>query len=234
MASVGLIGGLGPESTIDYYRRILAGWEKVQPGSSPSVIIDSLDVQRGLRLVANDRKALVEYLFESVQRLTNAGVDFIAMAANTPHVVFDQLAARSAVPMLSIIEVCADEAERRGLRRLALLGTRFTMEGQLYPGTFSKRGMTVVVPGAQEQAWVHEKYIGELLKGDFRDDTRTRFVALITGLRDEDDVEALILGGTELPLLLKSDTIADLPVLDTTELHVAAIVNRLHSLERAS
>jgi aspartate racemase len=234
MASVGLIGGLGPESTIDYYRRILAGWEKVQPGSSPSVIIDSLDVQRGLRLVANDRKALVEYLFESVQRLTNAGVDFIAMAANTPHVVFDQLAARSAVPMLSIVEVCADEAERRGLRRLALLGTRFTMEGQLYPGTFSKRGMTVVVPGAQEQAWVHEKYIGELLKGDFRDDTRTRFVALITGLRDEDDVEALILGGTELPLLLKSDTIADLPVLDTTELHVAAIVNRLHSLERAS
>jgi len=234
MASVGLIGGLGPESTIDYYRRILAGWEKVQPGSSPSVIIDSLDVQRGLRLVANDRKALVEYLFESVQRLTNAGVDFIAMAANTPHVVFDQLAARSAVPMLSIVEVCADEAERRGLRRLALLGTRFTMEGQLYPGTFSKRGMTVVVPGAQEQAWVHEKYIGELLKGDFRDDTRTRFVALITGLRDEDDVEALILGGTELPLLLKSDTIADLPVLDTTELHVAAIVNRLQSLERAS
>jgi len=234
MASVGLIGGLGPESTIDYYRRILAGWEKVQPGSSPSVIIDSLDVQRGLRLVANDRKALVEYLFESVQRLTNAGVDFIAMAADTPHVVFDQLAARSAVPMLSIVEVCADEAERRGLRRLALLGTRFTMEGQLYPGTFSKRGMTVVVPGAQEQAWVHEKYIGELLKGDFRDDTRTRFVALITGLRDEDDVEALILGGTELPLLLKSDTIADLPVLDTTELHVAAIVNRLQSLERAS
>jgi len=234
MASVGLIGGLGPESTIDYYRRILAGWEKIAPGSSPSVIIDSLDVQRGLRLVANDRKALVEYLFESVQRLTNAGVDFIAMAANTPHVVFDQLAARSAVPMLSIIEVCADEAERRGLRRLALLGTRFTMEGQLYPGTFSKRGMTVVVPGAQEQAWVHEKYIGELLKGDFRDDTRTRFVALISGLRDEDDVEALILGGTELPLLLKSDTIADLPVLDTTELHVAAIVNRLHSLEQAS
>lgn len=231
MASVGLIGGLGPESTIDYYRRILSGWEKIAPGTSPSVIIDSLDVQRGLRLVANDRRALVDYLFESVQRLTNAGVDFTAMAANTPHVVFDQLAACSSVPMLSIVEVCADEAERRGLRRLALLGTRFTMEGQLYPGAFSKRGMTVVVPAETEQAWVHEKYIGELLKGDFRDDTRTRFIALITRLRDEDDVEAIILGGTELPLLLKSATIADLPVLDTTELHVAAIVDRLHSLE---
>lgn len=234
MASVGIIGGLGPESTIDYYRRILAGWEKVAPGSSPSVIIDSLDVQRGLRLVGNDRPALIEYLLESVERLTNAGVDFIAMAANTPHVVFDQLAARSPVPMLSIVEVCADEAERRGLRRLALLGTRFTMEGQLYPGTFGKRDMKVVVPSEAEQAWVHEKYIGELLKGDFRDDTRTKFIALVIRLRDEDDVEAIILGGTELPLLLKSDTIADLPVLDTTELHVAAIVDRLHHLEASS
>lgn len=231
MASVGLIGGLGPESTIDYYRRILAGWEKIAPGSSPSVIIDSLDVQRALRLVANDRGALIDYLLESVGRLTNAGAAFIAMAANTPHVVFDQLANRSSVPMLSIVEVCADEAERRGLRRLALLGTRFTMEGQLYPGVFSKRGMTVVVPAETEQAWVHDKYIGELLKGDFRDDTRTRFVTLIARMRDEDDVESVILGGTELPLLLKSDTIAELPVLDTTELHVAAIVDRLRSLE---
>jgi aspartate racemase len=234
MASVGLIGGLGPESTIDYYRRILAGWEKIAPGSSPSIMIDSLDVQRGLRLVASDRPALIDYLFESIQRLSNAGVDFIAMAANTPHVVFDELAARSPVPMLSIVEVCADEAERRGLRRLALLGTRFTMEGQLYPGTFTKRGMAVVVPGPEEQTWVHDKYIGELLKGDFRDDTRTRFIALVTRLRDEDDVEALILGGTELPLLLASDSIADLPVLDTTELHVAAIVDRLHNLEAPS
>ena len=227
MRSVGLIGGIGPESTIDYYRRILEGWEKFAPGSAPSILIDSLDVQVGIRLVTNDRAALVDYLFASIQRLTHAGVDFIAMAANTPHVVFDQLASLSAVPMLSIVEVCADEVERRGFRRPALLGTRFTMEGQLYPAVLSRRGITVVVPEAADQLWVHDKYIGELLKGDFRDDTRERFIALISRLRDEQNVDALILGGTELPLLLRADSIAGLPTLDTTALHVAAIVDRL-------
>ena len=107
MATVGLIGGLGPESTIDYYRRIIQVWQSRDPSSSPSMVIDSLDVQRGLALVAGDRRGLEEYLFASVRRLAGAGVDFIALTANTGHIVFDELAARSPVPMLSIVEVCA-------------------------------------------------------------------------------------------------------------------------------
>ena len=133
MASVGIVGGLGPESTIDYYRRILEAWEREDPSSAPSIVIDSLDVQRALHLVATDRPALVEYLLASLRRLAGAGVDFIAMTANTPHIVFDELAARSAIPLVSIVEVCAEEARRRGLARLALLGTRFTMDAPFYP-----------------------------------------------------------------------------------------------------
>jgi aspartate racemase len=93
MSSVGLVGGLGPESTIDYYRRILAAWERDAPGTSPSIVIDSLDVQRALRLVSSDRSALVEYLLASIRRLASTGVDFVAMTANTPHLVFDELEA---------------------------------------------------------------------------------------------------------------------------------------------
>ena len=122
MTIVGIVGGLGPESTIDYYRRILAAWERVEPSTAPSVVIDSLDVQRALRLVATDREALVVYLLASLQRLAGAGVDFIAMTANTAHIVFDELSQLSLVPLLSIVEVCANEARRRGLRRLLLLG----------------------------------------------------------------------------------------------------------------
>ncbi len=227
MARVGIVGGLGPESTIDYYRRILEAWERLDPTSTPSIVIDSLDVATALRLVERDRPALVEYLLASLVRLAGAGVDFAAMTANTPHIVFDELAARSPVPLVSIVEVCADEAGQRGLRRLALLGTRFTMEADFFPTVFARRGIEVVAPGEQDRAWVHERYVGELLKGDFRDETRRQVVALVERLRVEEGVDGVILGGTELPLLLGGTEIAGLPALDTTALHVAAIVARL-------
>lgn len=227
MTTLGMIGGLGPESTIDYYRRILEAWERVEPGTAPSIVIDSLDVRRGLRLVETDRPGLVEYLLESLGRLAGAGVGFAVMTANTPHIVFDDLVARSPVPLLSIVEVCAEEARTRGLGRLALLGTRFTMEGPFYPEVCARYGITVVTPDEADRAWVHERYIGELLRGEFRDDTRRQFTELAGRLRDEKGVEGVILGGTELPLLLPTPVIATLPALDTTALHVAAIVKRL-------
>ena len=229
MATIGIVGGLGPESTIDYYRRILEAWERAEPGTAPSIVIDSLDVRRGLYLVEHDRAGLVEYLLGSLLRLAGAGVDFAAMTANTPHIVFDELAARSPVPLVSIVEVCADEARRRGLRRLGLLGTRFTMEASFYPTVFDRYGITVAQPADADRSWVHERYIGELLRGEFRGDTRDRFIALVGRMREQERIDGVILGGTELPLLLKSDVIADLPALDTTALHVAAIVDRLRS-----
>jgi len=229
MIRAGLVGGLGPESTIDYYRRILAAWERDDPLSAPALVIDSLDVKLGLRLVEHDRAGLVEYLLASLDRLGRAGVDFAVLTANTPHLVFDDLAARTPVPLLSIVEVCADEAARRGLSRLALLGTRFTMEARFYPTVFGRRGMTVVAPEPADRTWLHERYVGELLKGDFRAETREGVVGLVERLRGRERVEAVILGGTELPLLLTDAAVAGLPVLDTTALHVAAIVRRLRS-----
>jgi len=227
LKTVGLVGGLGPESTIDYYRRILQAWEREEPSIAPSIVIDSLDVQRALRLVDTDRQALTEYLLASLRRLAGAGVDFAAVTANTPHIVFDELATRSPVPLVSIVEVCAQPAQRRGLARLGLLGTRFTMEGPFYPAVCARYGITVVPPADLDRVWVHERYVGQFLKGEFRDDTREEFVSLASRLKDEEQIDGLILGGTELPLLLSSPVIAGLPALDTTALHVAAIVERL-------
>jgi aspartate racemase len=227
MAIVGLVGGLGPESTIDYYRRILAAWDRVDPATAPSIVIDSLDVGRALDLVERDRPALIEYLLASLRRLAGAGADFAAMTANTPHIVFDELAARSPLPLLSIVEVCAAEARHRGLRRLLLLGTRFTMDASFYPAVAARYGVIVISPGEDDRHWVHDRYVNELLKGNFRDETRDAVVALIDRLRRERQVDGVILGGTELPLLLRGDIIAGLPALDTTSLHVAAIVERL-------
>lgn len=232
MTSVGLVGGLGPESTIDYYRRILELWQRGEPGSAPSIVIDSLDVQRALRLVASDRVALAEYLVGSVRRLAGAGVDFVAMTANTPHIVFDEVAGRSPVPLVSIVEACAEDARRRGLRRLLLLGTRFTMEAPFYPTVCARSGIEVVVPGQEDRAWIHERYVGQLLKGDFRDETRQELTGFVERLRDAEGLDGVILGGTELPLLLTAPVVAGLPALDTTALHVEAIVRRLRETQR--
>ena len=227
MATVGLVGGLGPESTIDYYRRIIQAWQRDDPSSAPSIVIDSLDLQRGIHLVETDREALIEYLMGSLQRLAGAGADFIAITANTPHIVFDELDVQSPVPLISIVDTCAQEAKRRGLARLALLGTRFTMEGPFYPAVFERYGMEVVVPTKEERDWVHDKYMNELLKGRFRDEVRSDVIALIGRLRGDEGIDGVILGGTELTLLLSDPVIADVPALDTTALHVRAIVKRL-------
>jgi len=226
---VGLVGGLGPESTIDYYRRLHARWSHDDPASpgAPAIVIDSLDVQRALHLVATDRAQLIVYLLASLHRLAGAGATFAAITANTPHLVFDELAAHSPVPLLSIVETCVAEARRRGLARLALLGTRFTMEASFYPDVGARYGLTVVVPSADDRAWVHERYVGELLRGDFRERTRDDIVALVDRLRTSEDVDGVILGGTELPLLLGTPVVAGLPALDTTDLHVAASISRL-------
>jgi aspartate racemase len=227
MATVGIVGGLGPESTIDYYRRIIKAWQQEDPSTSPSLVIDSLDAQRALQLVASDRQALTDYLLASIERLTNAGAGFAVLSANTAHVVFDGLSARARIPLVSIVETCAAEAQRLGLHRPALLGTRFTMEEAFYPMVFGRAGIDVVTPNAGERVWVHERYVSELLKGDFRGETREHFITLVDRLRRDEHIDGVILGGTELPLLLHGDRIAGVRVLDTTALHVAAIVQRL-------
>jgi len=234
MATVGLVGGLGPESTIDYYRRILAAWEREAPSSSPSIVIDSLDVTRALRLVASDRQGFAEYLLASLERLAAAGATFAAITANTPHLVFDELAARCPVPLVSIVEVCAREAQARELQRLLLLGTRFTMEAPFYPAVCTRQGVAVLAPDDDDCEWIHACYVEELLKGVFRDESRARITSLVERLRGERGIDGVILGGTELPLLLPDTHIGGVPVLDTTSLHVAAIIDRLRTNRPAS
>ena len=226
---MGLVGGLGPEATLDYYRRLVYGWRREDPLSSPSIVIDSVDDKVALRLAEHDRPALTEYVLESLHRLHGAGVHFGAITSNTTHLVFDRVAPRSPMPLISIVEVCMAEARRLGLRRLAIFGTRFVMEARLYPAAAKPHGIEIVVPAERDRAWLHERYVGELVKGEFRDDTKRRVIAMAERLRDSKGIDGVILGGTELPLLMRGPTIAGLPVLDTTGLHVAAILERLRA-----
>jgi aspartate racemase len=130
-----MIGGLGPESTIDYYRSIITRYRARKPDSgNPQVVINSLDVDKGIALLDAGRTGdLADYLAEGVEALARAGVDFGFIAANTPHLVFDEVQRRSAVPLLSIVRTAADHATTLGLNRLGLFGTGFTMRADFYP-----------------------------------------------------------------------------------------------------
>ena len=230
MKRLGIIGGTGPESTVEYYRRTMAVYRQRTPlgQAAPSLIINSIDNQKLLDLAgANDLARLADYLANEVERLARAGAGLALFAANTPHLVFDEVRQRSSIPMLSIVEVTCDAAATAGLRRLALFGARFTMAASFFPEIFARRQIAIVVPNEAEQTWIHDKYMSELLPGIVRDETRAGLVEILRAMKQRDNVDGLILGGTELSLIFREPLAAGLPVLDTTQIHVEAAVEWL-------
>jgi aspartate racemase len=231
MKTVGIIGGIGPESTIEYYRGIIAVYrERQTDGSYPSIILNSINLRVLLGLItANELDQATDHLVNELQKLARAGVDFGVIAAGTPHIVFDQVRERSPLPLISIVEATCDAAARMNLKKIALFGTRFTMQGRFYKDVFSKAGITLVVPEADEQAYIHDKYMNDLVHGIVLPETRERLLRILDQMKERDGVEALILGGTELSLIIKDAEHNGLPILDTTRIHVARIVAELLS-----
>lgn len=231
MKTAGIIGGIGPESTIEYYRSIVASYrEQRADGSYPSIIINSIDLKKMLDLIGADRlPEVTAYLAAEIQKLAQAGADFVALAANTPHAVFDDLRRQSSIPLISIVEVTCQAARSLGLQRVGIFGTRFTMQGRFYTDVFTQAGITLIAPTPAEQTYIHEKYLGELVNGIFLPETRAGLLAIAKRLEAQEGIESLILGGTELPLILQEGEGNGLPFLDTTKLHVAAIVSHLLS-----
>jgi aspartate racemase len=178
-------------------------------------------------LDANDLAGVAAYLGESVDRLARAGADVAVMAANTAHIVFDEVQRRSPIPLISIVAAACDHAKRLGLKRLALLGTGFTMRARFYPDVFAREGVDLVTPSDAEKASIHDKYINELLKNQFLPDTRDVMLAVIGRMRRDEGIDGVILAGTELPLLLRGMEPAGLPCLDTTMIHVERAVTEV-------
>jgi aspartate racemase len=228
MKIIGMIGGIGPESTIDYYRRLLKGAQKRNPGGPAlQIVINSIDLQKGLDLLGrNQLNELTEYIVPEVMRLHTAGANFGFLAANSPHIVFGDIARRSPIPLVSIVEATCADAKARGFTKLGLLGTRFTMHGSFYPEVFTRQGVELIMPTADEQDYVHDKYINELIAGKFLSETRDGLLAIATRMKKQDGIQALVLGGTELPLILTDSSLLGIPFLDTTQIHVNAILER--------
>ena len=229
MNTVGIIGGIGPESTIEYYRLIISSYlDHEKDGNYPQIIINSINMKKMLDLIGENKlDEVTDYLVAEIQKIAKAGADFALLASNTPHIVFNQINQTSPLPLISIVEATCEKAVSKGIERVGLFGTKFTMQGGFYDKIFYDHSIAVISPDEKDQDYIHDKYMGELVKGIIRDDTKTELLKIAHNLKENRGIEGLILGGTELPLILKETDDIGIPFLDTTKIHVESIMERL-------
>lgn len=228
MKKLGLVGGMGPESTIPYYHNIVYSVQEALGKSIfPELSIESVNVFNVLKL-CDEKKydELTEYLMGAINNLAKSGAEFAALSANTPHIVFDRLKEQSPIPLISIVEATCEEAKHRKLKKIGLLGTIFTMTGEFFKAPFAKNGIQVVIPTKSEMGIINEKISTELELGMVKEETLLFFQNVINRMKSENGIEAIVLGCTELPLLL-NDEVSSVPCLDTMQIHINSIVKTI-------
>ncbi|MBQ7934161.1 MAG: amino acid racemase [Lachnospiraceae bacterium] len=228
MKKLGLVGGMGPESTIPYYHDIVYGVkERLGQDSFPNLTIESVDVFQVLNLCGQQKyDELTAYLMGAINNLIKSGADFVALSANTPHIVFDRLKEQSTVPLVSIIEATRDEALRLGFHKIGLLGTIFTMTGEFFKRPFLESNIEIITPREDEMDYINNKISSELELGIVKEETLKEFQRIISRMEKEEGIETVILGCTELPLLL-NDRVSPVPCLDTMEIHIKTLIDRI-------
>jgi len=219
MKKIGIIGGTTPESTIYYYRTFLElSRELFEPNFYPYIIIYSLNF-KDFSENPDGWEGRKRMLIQAAQALEKAGAEIIAISANTPHIVFDDVQKNVKAKMISIIDALTEEANRRGLKTLLLLGTKTTMSMPFYKDSLQKHGIKTIVPNEDEMDRINEIIMKELSMGNFK--SKEYVIELIDKYAPR--VDGVILGCTELPLIVK-DYDVEIPVLDTAKIHVKKIL----------
>ncbi len=217
--TIGILGGISLASTIQYYRKITdLYYERKKDYYYPEIIINSLDFQYFTDLENEHRtEEYINYILKGIHSLERAGADFVIMAANSPHSVFEEVNGKANIPMLSIVETTAKEAERRKLKKLLLTGIKYTMQSSFYPEVLKRYGIEVITPEEKHQDEINAMIFEELVINKITDGTRNRMLDIIRSYA----VEGVILGCTELPLLINQE-VCPIHVLDTLSLHAGA------------
>ena len=225
MKTIGIIGGLGPESTVYYYKEIIAAFNaKYVEMAYPEIIIYSANLNELMKFVETKNwSRLSEWLLKKISSIHRAGAEFAVIASNTPHIVFDEIKSKSPISLLSIIEETCNKAQEMDLKNIGLMGTKLTMEADFYKKPFISKGISVAVPSEEEQQLIHHKLFSEIELGIFKDSTREELLAIAKRMVDEERIDSLILGCTELPLILTKSKYG-IPFLNTSAIHCESII----------
>ena len=229
MPIIGLIGGIAPPSTVDYYKLLIEKYRARHPDSFPHIVINSIDLSAMLALVAaNNLDALADHLVREVDRLARAGAELAIITSNTTHIVYDRVQPRARIPLVSIVESTRDYVLGAGMRRVGLIGSRFVMEGTFYSEVFARKGVTVVVPGPVERAYIDNEYQSNFVYGRFPAAARVRILEIVTQMARREGIDGVILGGTELPLALGDTSGLSLRFYNSTLIHVERVIGLLY------
>ena len=233
MKRIGIIGGIGPESTVDYYKQIITAFNaKYSELAYPEIIVYSVNMNELMAFVAAESWAeLSVWLLGKISSLQRAGAEFAAIASNTPHIVFDEVKSKSPIPLLSIIEETCKKAHEMGLRNIGLMGTKLTMEAEFYKKPFISKGISIIVPTEREQQIIHHKLFSEIELGIIKDSTREELLLITKRMVEENRIDSLILGCTELPLIL-TESRYGIPFLNTSAIHCESIIKYCIDRER--
>ncbi|BBF43572.1 aspartate racemase [Lachnospiraceae bacterium KM106-2] len=225
MKKLGLIGGTGPESSMIYYRDInKMVSEKTNGKAFPEIAIESLNLNKALGYVqTEDYLELQKYIKKALDNLVNGGAKIVALTAGTMHIVYDQLKDQVEVPFISIPETVSELAVQRGYKKIGLLGTIFTMEKDYLKKSFLEKGIEIITPSSDERILVNDRISKELEYGIVKESTIQELIQIITKMKEEDGIEAIILGCTELPLALNRDN-CPVDCLDIMEIHIQKLV----------
>ena len=225
MKTIGLIGGTGWLSTIEYYRIINEEINKKLGGYNfARCILYSLNHGDIIEFnKTNDKEGVYSLLLNASNKLTGAGADCVLLCANTTHMFADRLQNDISIPLIHIGTAISKEINNRKLSKVGLIGTKTTMEKDFLRDKLMNNNIEVLIPCDDEREYIHKMILDELIKGIFLDNTKKQFIDIVQELQSK-GAEGIILGCTEIPLLIKQEDV-DIPVFDTTLIHSLSAVN---------
>lgn len=224
MKKIGLVGGIGPASTVEYYLGIIEK-SRIEQGEDvyPEIVIDSVNMlQHEKALAEKDYDKLCDYLFRSLCNLKAAGAEIAAITANTEHIVWNMICDRLPLPVISIVDATVREMEQRGFKKVLVFGTIFTLKSGLYENALNQHGITGIIPSDSDALIIGSLIYPNMENGIVIPNDRRKLIEIAEKYISEEKVDSMLLGCTELPLAIKPYDVS-VPVLNTTEIHIKEI-----------
>lgn len=225
MKKIGLVGGTGPESTLMYYKELNQRIDRLTGGKAmPDIAIESVNFHRFWGYVTdNELDLLTDYLVEKIDCLARSGAEVVSLSCATGHIVIDRIRQKTNVPLVSIPEAVCEKAVALGIKKVGLLGTIFTMEQDFMKQPFANAGIGVFIPEPTDRQLIAKRILEELERGIVKEQTLKEFQDIIGKMKAQNGIEAVILGCTELPLLLNSEN-CPVTCLNSVDIHIEKLI----------